>query len=46
MCSMGLPLIGEALVGLVQVAHDVEHRAALLVTLSQSQLERLYLARS
>src|SRR2546425_4717022 len=39
----GLPLVGEALVGLVQVAHDMEHRAALLVAFPQAALQRLHL---
>src|SRR5438874_1387731 len=38
----GLALVGEALVELVQVAHDVEHRAALLVALPQAALQRLH----
>src|SRR2546426_6950032 len=32
----GLPLVGEALVGFVQVARDVEHRAAPLVALPEA----------
>src|SRR2546426_5292171 len=38
----GLPLVGEALVGFVQVAHDVEHRAALLVALPEAAFQRLH----
>src|SRR5213594_1204686 len=38
-----LPLVGQALVGLVQVAHDMEHRAALLVACPQAALQRLHL---
>src|SRR5437879_255032 len=38
----GLALVGEALVELVQVAHDVEHRAALRVASQQPALEHLH----
>src|SRR2546426_509918 len=38
-----LPLVGQALVGLVQVAHDMEHCAALLVACPQAALQRLHL---
>src|SRR5438093_645932 len=38
-----LSLVGEALVGFVQVAHDMEHRAALLVACPQAALQRLHL---
>src|SRR5207249_7574838 len=39
----GLPLVGEPPVGLVQVAHDVEHCEALLVAFSQSTLQCVHL---
>src|SRR5205807_1531988 len=39
----GLSLVGEAFVGLVQIAHDVEHRAALLIAFPQAALQRLHL---
>src|SRR5207237_10083330 len=39
----GLPLPREAPVGLVQVAHDVKHRAALLVAFAQAALQHRYL---
>src|SRR6266571_3151046 len=38
----GLPLVGEALVELVQVAHDMEQRAALLVACTQAAFQRLH----
>src|SRR5207237_7280989 len=39
----GLPLVGEALVELSQIAHDVEHGAALLVAFPQAALQRLHM---
>src|SRR3989442_627160 len=38
----GLALVGEALVELVQVAHDVAHRAALFVAFPQAPLQQLH----
>src|SRR5207249_11986374 len=38
----GLPLVGEALVDLAQVAHDVEHRTALGVAFAHAALQRLH----
>src|SRR2546427_5864141 len=38
----GLPLVSEALVELAQVAHDVEHRAALGVAFPQAALQHLH----
>ena len=38
----GLPLVGEALVDLAQVAHDVEHRTALGVAFAHAALQRVH----
>jgi len=40
---MALRWLARALVELVQVAHDVQHRAALVVALAQAALQRLHL---
>ena len=39
----GLPLVGESFVEFTQIAHDVEHGAALLVAFPQAALQRLHM---